>query len=181
MISTFPWFVAVVVVEAVARRTISSRAHAWMVAYGLLGLAALIAAPGAPQQTNAPWVAVIGAAVAVTGYPVGRKLLDDRADRPPPGPRGRELAALALVVAPVEELVWGAIVEPQAGIAVTAALFAVKHPLIDGRWRRTVGLASFWLGLGLIRTVSWPAALILHVVLNSGGVIAGHRRGLDQF
>jgi hypothetical protein len=57
-----------------------------------------------------------------------------------------ETAALARVVAPVEEGISGALVQPQAGVAATSVLFAAKHVAIDRRWRRLLGLALFGLG-----------------------------------
>jgi len=92
-----------------------------------------------------------------------------------------ELAAVAGVIAPVEEITWGGLVEPALGIPVTAALFAAKHVVIDGKWRRTVGLASFWVGLGLVRSRSPKLALGLHMAVNASGVLLGHLRSQDSF
>jgi hypothetical protein len=84
-------------------------------------------------------------------------------------------------VAPVEELLWGAVVGPEIGFLATAGFFAVKHPLVDRRWRRVLGLFLFWIGLSQVRMYSSPLALVLHVAANAGGVIIGHRQNLDQF
>ncbi|HEY8797828.1 MAG TPA: hypothetical protein VIO85_08190 [Candidatus Dormibacteraeota bacterium] len=92
-----------------------------------------------------------------------------------------ELAAVAGVIAPVEEITWGGLVEPALGIPVTAALFAAKHVVIDGKWRRTVGLAAFWVGLGLVRSRSPKLALGLHMAVNASGVLLGHLRSQDSF
>jgi hypothetical protein len=100
---------------------------------------------------------------------------------PPPDPLTIELAALAAVLAPVEELTWGRLVEPRLGIAPTAGLFAAKHILIDGKWRRAAGLALFWTGLGLVRRRSPKLALGLHVAANASGVLWGHFKGQDAF
>jgi membrane protease YdiL (CAAX protease family) len=85
------------------------------------------------------------------------------------------------MVAPVEEAVWGALVQPAIGLTAASAMFATKHPLIDGRWRRTLGLGLFGLGLGLLRERSRKLALVVHVACNAGGVALGHLTGRDQF
>jgi len=84
-------------------------------------------------------------------------------------------------VAPAEELVWGRQVEPRIGVAPTALLFAAKHVALDGRWRRGLGLALFWTGLGLVRSRSPRLAAAIHVATNAGGVLLGHSTGRDQF
>ena len=152
-----------------------------MVAYGLLGAAALALGvrPGTSDTCSA--AVLVGALVAIGGYPLGRRLVGDAPDKPPPDSLRLELLVLGLVVVVAEEAIWGWLVEPIVGIPATAALFAIKHPLVDGRWRRTGGLFLFWLGLGLVRTAGWPFALAIHLTLNTTGVVIGHRRGLDQF
>jgi membrane protease YdiL (CAAX protease family) len=84
------------------------------------------------------------------------------------------------VIAPVEEVIWGGLVQPAVGALPTTALFAVKHGLVDGRWRRTLGLGLFGLGLGWLRRRSRALALGIHVACNAGGVALGHVTGRDQ-
>jgi hypothetical protein len=81
----------------------------------------------------------------------------------------------------VEELTWGRLVEPALGVPVTAALFAAKHVVIDGKWRRTLGLAAFWVGLGMVRSRSPKLALGLHMAVNASGVVLGHLNRRDAF
>ena len=122
-----------------------------------------------------------GVSLAVAGYQAGNALLRHKPSGPPPEGLPLELLALAGVVAPVEELTWGRQVEPRLGIPATAMLFAAKHVVIDGRWRRAAGLALFWAGLGLVRRRSPKLALGLHVTANASGVLLGHIRGDDSF
>jgi len=118
--------------------------------------------------------------LATLGYPLGRRLLGDRMAARPPQNLALELVALE-VVAATEELTWGAIVEPEIGPAATATLFAVKHILIDGRWRRGAGLFAFWMGLAAQRR-RWPViAVLVHGALNAAGVVQGHLTGRDRF
>jgi hypothetical protein len=124
---------------------------------------------------------VAGVSLAVAGYQAGNALLRHKPSGPPPEGLPLELLALAGVVAPVEELTWGRQVEPRLGIPATAMLFAAKHVVIDGRWRRAAGLALFWAGLGLVRRRSPKLALGLHVTANASGVLLGHIRGDDSF
>ena len=165
--------------EAAARRIIPSRARAWLVAYSALGLVARWSRPRrrVPRRGSP----LPGAVVAVAGYPLGRALLDDHPVIPPPDSAGIELAALGGTVAAAEELIWGGLVEPELGIGVTSVLFAAKHALIDGRWRRTLGLALFAAGLGLVRSCSPRSAWAVHTICNSAGVVLGHATGRDQF
>jgi len=165
--------------ELIARRLISSRARALLVAYlFVVSFALHIAVPrGESELTLA---APLGALLAIVGYPAGRALLRDPARPPSRDPVGLELVAFGFV-ALAEELSWGAVVEPALSLPVTAALFAAKHPLIDGRWRRVLGLGLFWLGLGLLRAESPLLAAILHVLLNTVAVVAGRIRGNDPF
>jgi hypothetical protein len=145
----------------------------------VVGAAALIGRPGATRKSRpAIW---IGAALALTGYPLGCALLGHRPTGSPPDPQATELIALAGVVAPAEELAWGGQVESRLGLLPTALLFATKHVVIDGRWRRMLGLAVFWTGLGIVRRTSPLLALAIHVGANSGGVILGHAIRRDQF
>lgn len=165
--------------EAVARRLISSRARALLVAY--LAVAAFSTAAGARLRPGRSTpLSLLGAATAAAGYPLGRMLLADRPPDPPPDPLGWDLAALG-VVAFAEELSWGALVEAHLGAMPTAALFAAKHPFIDGRTRRVLGLFLFWLGLAAVRRSSPRAALLAHVLLNEAGVALGHWDGRDRF
>src|ERR1700730_12650348 len=112
--------------------------------------------------------------------PAGPPLVSDRGFARPPQNLALELAALE-VVAVTEELTWGAIVEPELGPAATAALFGAKHVVIDGRWRRGLGLYAFWMGLAAQRR-RWPvAAMLVHAALNGAGVVQGHVSGRDRF
>jgi hypothetical protein len=168
--------------EAAARRLSPSRSRAWLAAYPLLGAAAL--AFHAPRKVHADrgsLALLIGVPLVLAGYPLGCALLRHQASGPPPDPLGLELVAVAGVVAPVEEITWGRLVEPRIGIPLTAALFAAKHVVIDGKWRRAAGLALFWVGLGLVRTRSTRLALALHIATNASGVALGHLRGQDSF
>jgi hypothetical protein len=171
----------VVVLERLGHKLTGSRAKGWIGSYLILGLVALAVGPQISTSGIFDWRVLVGVALALGGYRVGRLILGDRPDRPPSESRNLELVALAGVVAPVEELLWGAVVGPELGIPATAALFAVKHPLVDGRWRRVLGLLLFWIGLSLVRAYSWPLALALHIGANAGGVLIGHRQNLDQF
>jgi hypothetical protein len=118
--------------------------------------------------------------LAAVGYPLGRRLMGDHPAGAPPQNLGLELAAL-VVVAVTEELTWGAIVERRLGPAATATLFAAKHVVIDGRWRRALALFALWMGLAAQRR-RWPAAtLLVHAALNAAGVIQGHLTGRDRF
>jgi hypothetical protein len=118
--------------------------------------------------------------LAAIGYPLGRRMMGDHSSNAPPQHLALELAALE-VVAITEELTWGAIVEPELGPAATAALFSAKHVVIDGRWRRGLGLFAFWLGLASQRR-RWPvAAMLVHAALNGAGVVQGHVFGRDRF
>lgn len=123
----------------------------------------------------------IGIPLALAGYPLGCALLGHRPYQGPPDQAALELAAVAGVVAPVEELTWGRRIEPRIGILGTAALFAAKHVAIDGKWRRVAGLGLFWVGLGLVRRRSPMLALGLHVAANASGVMLGHLTGEDRF
>ncbi len=172
---------AVVVLERLGRRFTGSRAKGWILSYIVLGGIAVILQPTLPSANPFDWKVVLGVGLAMGGYQVGRVLLGDRPSQPPPDVRMLELVALGGVVAPVEELLWGAVVGPEIGMLATAGLFAIKHPLVDGRWRRIVGLFVFWIGLSLVRAYSWPLALGLHIAANVGGVLIGHRQNLDQF
>lgn len=71
--------------------------------------------------------------------------------------------------------------EPGAGIAWTGLFFTLKHVLLDRRWRRSLGLFSFWYGLGLLRRRSPRLALAVHIACNAGGVAIGHLIHRDQF
>ena len=186
--SAVGWAAAVTLIEAIAKRRMSSRSRAWLVAYSVIGAAAgaeVLAGQGVDQrnpgakQGRADLVA--GLALAAGGYQVGRLLLRDRPSIPPPEAMWLETLAVAGVVAPAEEVAWGALVQPALGITATSGLFAAKHVAVDGRWRRSLGLALFGVGLGLLRRRSPKLALVVHVGCNAAGVALGHLTGRDQF
>jgi hypothetical protein len=161
-----------------ARRTLRGRSQAWLAAYGALGSLALLS--GARLAPRSGGLSLSGLTLAATGYSFGRRLMGDHPSDAPSQNLALELAALG-VVAISEELTWGAIVEPALGPAATATLFAAKHVVIDGRWRRGPGLCAFWMGLAIQRR-RWPAAtLLVHAALNAAGVIQGHLTGRDRF
>ncbi len=164
--------------EAIARRIVRSRSKAWLISYAALGAAGL--ASGSRRVGSDSARLTPGLALAAAGYDIGRRLLGDAPDQPPPEPLTVEAPALG-VVALAEELTWGALVEPALGPVATSVLFALKHPLIDGRWRRVLGLGLFWYGLAMVRRRSSRAAMAAHVVLNVAGVVKGHLTGRDQF
>ena len=164
--------------EWLARRRLRSRSNAWLIAYGSLGAIALLA--GARLAPRSRGLSAGALLVAALGYPLGNALLGDRHDAPAPDRFVHELGAIEMVAC-VEELTWGVIVEPALGRVVTAAAFASKHVVIDRRWRRSLGLFLFWMGLGAQRR-RWPAAaLISHCALNALGVLQGHVSGRDRF
>jgi hypothetical protein len=164
--------------EWLARRPPRGRSQSWLLAYGVLGGLALVS--GARVVPTSSGLSLPGLALATIGYPLGSRLLGDRGSDRPPQNLVLELAALE-VVAVTEELTWGAIVEPRIGPAATAALFAAKHVVIDGRWRRGLGLFAFWMGLAAQRR-RWPvAAMLVHAALNGAGVVQGHVSGRDRF
>jgi hypothetical protein len=172
------WAVLIAGAEWWARRTRRGRSQAWLLAYGALGGLALLS--GARLAPGSRRLSLPGLALATAGYPLGRRLLGDRASARPPQNLALELGALE-VVAVTEELTWGAIVEPELGPAATASLFAAKHVLIDGRWRRGAGLFAFWMGLAAQRR-RWPlVAVLVHGALNAMGVVQGHLTGRDRF
>jgi hypothetical protein len=152
-----------------------------LVAYPLVAVAALLEPAPAVRHGRSRAALVLGVPLALFGYTLGCAALGHRAYQAPPDPFGLELAALAGVVAPVEELAWGRRVEPRLGILMTAGLFAAKHVVIDGKWRRAAGLALFWVGLGLVRRRSPKLALGLHMTANGAGVALGHLTGRDSF
>ena len=172
------WAALVTGVEWWARRPPRGRSQAWLLAYGALGGLALLG--GARLAPRSRGLSLPGLTLAAVGYPLGRRVMGDQPSDAPPQHLVLEMAALE-VVAVTEELTWGAIVEPALGPVATAALFAAKHVLIDGRWRRGVGLFAFWMGLAAQRR-RWPAAaLLVHGALNASGVIQGHLTGRDRF
>lgn len=172
-----------VAAEAAARRVVPSRSAAWLIAYPLLGAAAVIDRAPRPDRRRRSWgpALLIGVPLAFAGYPLGCALLGHKPSQAPPDPALLEVVALAGAVAPVEEIIWGRLVERRLGVAPTALLFAAKHVAIDGRWRRAGGLALFWLGLGLVRRRSAMLAWGLHVTANASGVVIGHATGRDSF
>jgi len=168
-------------VEAIARRASPSRSRAWLGAYSLLGAAALIDGMPKSRKNGPSWALWFGVPLVLAGYPLGCAVLRHQPSGPPPDPLAIELAAVAGVIAPAEELTWGGLIEPALGVPVTAALFATKHVVIDGKWRRTLGLAAFWIGLGLVRSRSPRLALGLHMAVNASGVLLGHLNRQDSF
>jgi hypothetical protein len=152
-----------------------------LAAYPPLATAASLAGRPSRRHRAAPGALWLGIPLALAGYPLGCRLLGHRPAHPPPDLVDLELAALAVTVAPAEELLWGVQVERRLGIIPTAILFAAKHVAIDGRWRRALGLALFQSGLGLVRSRSPRLAVALHVTANAGGVLLGHASGRDQF
>jgi hypothetical protein len=174
------WAIAITLAEGASRSVLRSRSRAWLVAYPLVGLASALSRGDhrGPGTRSAHW---LGVPLAVAGYPAGCALLRHRPEGPPPDPFGLEVFALAAAVAPVEEATWGRLVERRLGIAITSMLFAAKHVVIDRRPRRALGLAVFWIGLGLVRRRSPRLALGLHVALNAAGVVTGHLSGRDRF
>lgn len=187
--SALGWAAAVTATEAAFRYRTGSRSRAWLLAYSSVGAAAAVAVlargkgslPKAPGPGRSRTALGAGLALAGVGYPLGRLLLGDRPKTPPPESIWLETAALAGIVAPAEELVWGAVIEPSAGIVATSVLFAAKHVAVDHRWRRSLGLALFGVGLGLLRLPSRKLAVAVHVACNAGGVALGHLTGRDQF
>jgi hypothetical protein len=173
------WAVAVWGAEAVARAAFPSRARAWIVSYGALASGPGRAHPDVRGLRKPPlW---LGVSLALVGYPLGRRLLGDAPTRPPQDDLSLELVALGVVVPLAEERIWGKLVEPELGVPATAGLFALKHIAIDGRWRRGLGLAAFWTGLGIVRGSAPDAAAALHCASNAGAVLWGHIAGRDQF
>lgn len=170
-------------IEWATRRAFSRRSTALLAGYAALGTAA--AAAGARINRGSlrddRRRTVVGTVLAMAGYPLGCALFRHRPGGAPPEHWSREAIAIAGVVVPAEELVWGQLVEPELGIAGTATLFALKHPLVDGRWRRAFGLGLTWYGLGLVRKASPAAALAIHVGCNASGVLVGRITGEDQF
>lgn len=178
------WAAAVMIGERQARRAIGTRAGALLAVYAALGIVAASRVTGRPATTTKhgrDGTLALGLGLTFGGYQLGRWLLDDRPADEPSEPLALELVSLGVVVPLVEELIWGARVEPAVGLAATSAAFAVKHPVVDGRWRRTLGLGLFWTGLGLLRRRARSAAAVAHVSANTGAVLLGHFTGRDRF
>ncbi len=167
--------------EAVARRSLRSRSAAWLIVYPLLATAALLDDPPPTRRTGSRSGWWLGVPLALAGYPLGCALFGHKPYQAPADTVVLELAALAGAVAPAEEIVWGKSVERRLGLGTTAALFAAKHVVIDGRWRRAGGLFLFWVGLGLVRRRAAMLALGLHMSANASGVALGHMTGRDRF
>jgi hypothetical protein len=182
------WTAVIAGAEALARAVIPSRSPAWIVSYGALALVSGRSS-GDPRGgtlrgeagNNSVTRTVIGLGLSLFGYPLGRRILGDSPKAAPSDGLVLDLLALGIVVPLAEEKVWGTKVEPDLGVAATAALFALKHVAIDGRARRALGLAAFWTGLGLVRERSPRAAALLHCACNTGAVLRGHATGRDQF
>jgi hypothetical protein len=175
------WVLGIVAVEALARRLVHSRAQAWLIAYAILLVAALLAGGGLASHNGSRLLLLVGIPVALVGYQVGRLVLGDKPKDPPRDSYWMDAFSVGLLVPIVEELTWGARVETEIGIALTAVLFAGKHIVIDRRWKRFLGLAFVWAGLGLVRQDQAIFALILHIAINQGGVALGHGSRKDQF
>jgi hypothetical protein len=178
------WAAAIAIAERTVRAAIPSRSRAWILTYAGVVAAAGVRLASVPRRRRGMGgraELLGGLGLAVAGYPAGRWLLGDRPDGPPPEPALREAFALGAIVAPAEELAWGALVEPVFGARATGILFAGKHVLVDGRWKRAPGLASFWWGLAVLRRRSRTLALAVHVALNLGGVLLGHATQRDRF
>jgi hypothetical protein len=174
------WAAGIAASERAARRLFPRRTTALLIAYAALAVAAGATASTDGRRRRGPPSA--GAvALALGGYPLGRALAGDPPSGPPPDGLARELVALGLVVAIAEEAAWGRHVEEDLGVPATGLLFSLKHALVDGRWRRSAGLAAFWVGLGGVRKASRAHALALHVVCNSAAVLLGHAIARDQF
>lgn len=174
------WAGALTAAEILARGSFRSRSAAWIASYGALWV---FAGPRrAPSRVAGSRTGVaLGLILSLGGYSLGRRLLGDTPSGPPPDPLPLELAALGVVVPAVEEAIWGTRVEPKIGVAGTAALFAAKHVVVDGRWRRSLGLGAFWVGLGLLRLRSPGLSAAVHHICNAGAVVAGHATGRDRF
>ncbi|MDQ3641707.1 MAG: hypothetical protein M3450_09710 [Actinomycetota bacterium] len=180
MRSALAWAGATTAAEALARGLFRGRSAAWIASYGALWIVAR-----RPRDVSRAGLsrgaAVLGLALSLGGYPLGRRLLQDAPSTAPPDSLVLELASLGVVVPAAEEAIWGTRVEPTLGVGGTAALFAAKHVVVDGRWRRGLGLAAFWTGLGLLRRRSPGFAAVLHHTCNAAAVLAGHLTGRDRF
>jgi hypothetical protein len=178
------WVAVVTLGERQARRSVGTRSGALLALYAALGLVAASRTAGRTAPTTDSGhggVLVLGLGLTFGGYQLGRWLLDDRPSEEPSESLTLEVVSLGVVVPLVEELIWGARVEPAVGLLATSAAFAVKHPVVDGRWRRTLGLGLFWTGLALLRRRSRSAAAVAHVSANTGAVLLGHLTGRDRF
>jgi membrane protease YdiL (CAAX protease family) len=166
--------------ERVARRLLNSRAAALAVVYASLAAAAPRVERRITEESR-PTMPPAAVALVVAGYPLGRALAGDVLPGPPPDGVAVEILSLGAIVPLAEELIWGGLVERDLGVGLTSLLFALKHGLVDGRWRRAPGLIAFWTGLGLVRRRSPKVARTLHVCANVAGVLLGHAGGRDQF
>ena len=182
LVGSVAWAGATTLAERLVRTVSPSRSMGLLATYVPLGIAA--AARGRAPSEGRPGSAseaVVGLSLAFGGYQVGRWLLDDVPDQEPPDAFVPELVTLGVVVPLAEEAIWASRVEPRFGVVATAAAFATKHPIVDRRWRRTLGLALFWTGLGLIRRRTRRGAALAHVVANSGAAVLGHLTRRDRF
>ena len=178
------WVAVVTLGERHARRAVGTRSGALLALYAALGVIAASRATGKPVSTTksgSGGALALGLGLTFSGYQLGRWLLDDRPSDEPSDSLTLELVSLGVVVPLVEEMIWGARVQPAVGLAATSAAFAVKHPVVDGRWARTIGLGLFGTGLGLLRRRSRSAAAVAHVSANAGAVLLGHLTGRDRF
>ncbi len=81
-----------------------------------------------------------------------------------------------LVVPVAEEWLWRGAIQPRlvaargawTGVAVTSALFSVKHALVDASLGRFLTIIAGGAALGLVaRAASWKASAISHMAMNS--------------
>lgn len=100
------WAGTIAACEYAARRLLSSRATALLIAYAGLAVAAAStgSTAGGGVRRRVPAGAV---ALALGGYPLGRAVARDASPGPPPEGIVRELVVLGVVVPVAEELVWG--------------------------------------------------------------------------
>lgn len=183
MLAALCWASLITATEGMWRWCMASRARAWQ----LTALSLLIATtrPDShplrqPRRGRQRWTVVLGLLLSVAGYPFGRLVANDHARVAPRDSLLDDLLALTLL-AMAEERAWAGHVATELGPIATAILFAIKHPLLDHRWRRVLGLALFWIGLSLVRQRSPRQALHLHLAINVLGVLLGHASQRDQF
>lgn len=163
---------AVAILGERAARTRVSRSTAWLIVHPLtLLLAVLLLDFHVPSTPHAgAWtVAALGVVGAAAAYAVLRWAFRDTARRPlgTDYPAAREGLALVVVLPAVEQMLWGWALAPALGTVTVALLFAIKHPVSDGNWRRVPALSGFWLGISAVRTVDPFLAIASHMCLNA--------------
>lgn len=171
--------------ERVARQHVS-RSTAWLTVHpAVFVVASLVLGLHVPASslTGSWMLAVVGAAAAGVSYEGLRWLCAGRSRRPlaESYPLKREGLALVVVLPVVEQMLWGWILTPALGTLVVAALFAIKHPLSDGNWRRSPALVGFWLGMSLVRSVNPFLAIVIHMLLNGVAFAKTVRSRRDEF